>query len=304
MINLTNQFHKIVRQFALSIKSRLKPVLMAYSWLSIVGLCVVYRGLPPPILLLKVFCAVTGVALGMYLWNDVCDFKQDMVGKEIMDQSPSGRPLVRGLVSKRRMGVFSALLVVLGLTASALINIEVLLIQLAFLVVYIVYSTEPLRLKRIFLWKQVTVSIGGAIACLTAGLAAGIITIQLLYLTGLYVLFLMGVNPLGDLRDIESDRAGGVKTVPIVWGPGTTIRLALATFTASAATTWIGFYGLGFNIALPIIGTIVFAAFVYVVYPLLDQLSDLEYVVDRLYSRGLPLFFILHIAVLLGSIPL
>jgi len=279
-------------------------VLMAYSWLSIVGLFVTFRGIPPTILLLKLFLAVTGTAMGMYLWNDVCDFKQDMVGKEMMDQSPLGRPLVRGLVSKRRMEVFSALLVVLGLSASALINMEVLLIQLAFLVVYVIYSTEPFRLKRIFLWKQVTVSIGGAIACLSAGLAVGIISIQLLYLTGLYVLFLMGVNPLGDLRDMESDRAGGVKTVPIVWGPGATIRLALATFTASAATTWIGFFGLGFNVALPIIGTIVFLAFVYVVYPLLGHLSDLEYVVDRLYSRGLPLFFILHIAVLVGSLPL
>ena len=279
-------------------------VLMAYSWLSIVGLCVTFRGIPPTILLLKVFCAVTGMALGMYLWNDVCDFKQDIVSKEMIDQSPSDRPLVRGLVSKRRMGVFSALLVALGLTASALINLEVLLIQLAFLVIYIIYSTEPIRLKRIFLWKQVTVAIGGAIACLSAGLAAGIISIQLLYLTGLYVLFLVGVNPLGDLRDMDSDRAGGIKTVPIVWGPGFTLRLSLATFTASAATTWIGFYGLGFNVALPITGTIVFMAFVYVVYPLLGHLSDLEYVVDRLYSRGLPLFFILPIAALLGSLPL
>jgi len=277
---------------------------MTYSWLSIVGICIVYRGLPPPMLAVKLFFAMTGMALGMYLWNDVCDFTQDMVGKDMVDQSASGRPLIRKLVSKRRMGFFSTFLVALGLTASALINLEVLLIQLVFLVIYVIYSTEPIRLKRFFLLKQVTVAIGGAIACLTAGLAAGIITIQLLYLAGLYVLLIVGANPLGDIKDIESDRAGGVKTVPIVWGPGTTIRLSLATFTASAATTWIGFFGLGFNIALPIIGTIVCAAFAYVMYPLLSHLNDLEYMVNRLYSRALPLFFILQIAVLVGSLPL
>jgi len=304
MINLTDQLPKVIRQFALCVKSRMKVVIMIYSWLSIVGLFIVYRGLPPPMLAVKLFFAMTGMALGMYLWNDVCDLKQDMIGKEIVDQSSSGRPLVRGLVSKRRMGFFSTFLVALGLTASALINIKVLLIQLAFLVIYIIYSTEPLRLKRIFLWKQVTVAIGGAIACLSAGLAAGIITIQLLYLAGLYVLLVVGANPLGDLKDLESDRAVGVKTVPIVWGPGTTIRLALATFTASAATTWIGFYRLGFNIALPIIGTIVFITFTYVMYPLLSHLSDYEYMVNRIYSRALPLFFILQIAVLVGSLPL
>lgn len=282
----------------------MKIVLMSYSWLSVIGLFITFRGVPPTMLLLKVFFAVTGVALGMYLWNDVCDFKQDLVSMDMGDQSSSSRPLVRGLVSKRRAGVFSALLVILGLIASALINVEVLLIQSAFLVVYIIYSTEPIRLKRIFLWKQVTVAIGGAIACLSSGLAAGIITIQLLYLSGLFVLFVIGANPLGDLKDIESDRAGGIKTVPVVFGPEFTIKLALTTFTASAATTWIGFYGLGFNVALPIIGTIVLIAFVYVIYPLLSHLSDLEFVINRIYGRGLPLFFILQIAVLVGSLPL
>ncbi|MCW3988654.1 MAG: UbiA family prenyltransferase [Candidatus Bathyarchaeota archaeon] len=281
----------------------MKIVLMTYSWLSIISLCIVYRGLPPLILLLKLFCAVTGVALGMYLWNDVCDFKQDMVSMEIVDQSASVRPLVRGLISQRRAGVFSALLVALGLTASALINLEVLLIQLAFLVIYILYSTEPIRLKRMFYLKQVTVAIGGAIACISSGLAVGTISIQLLYLTGLYVLFIAGVNPLGDLKDIESDLAGRVKTVPTVFGSEFTIRLSLATFTACAATTWIGYSSLGFNIALPIIGSIVFLAWFYVMYPLLSHLSDLEYVINRIYSRGLPLFFILQIAVLLGSLP-
>ncbi len=302
-MSLITQLPKIIRQFAICVRSRLKIVLMTYSWLSVIGLFITFRGIPPSVLLLKVFFAMTGTALGMYLWNDVCDFKQDMVSKEIMDQSASGRPLARGLVSKLRMEIFSAILVVSGLTASALINLEVLLIQIAFIVLGLIYSTEPIRLKRIFLMKQVTVAIGGAIACLSAGLAVGFISIQLLYLTGLYVLFVVGANPLGDLKDIDSDRAGGVKTVPIVWGPGATLRLALATFTASAATTWIGFYRLGFNITLPIIGTIVLIAWFYVIYPLLGHLNDLEYMVNRIYSRGMPLFFILQIAVLVGSLP-
>jgi len=306
MVSLTNQLPKVVRQFALCVKSR-RIVIMIYSWLSVIGLCIVYRGIPPPILATKLFFAMTGMALGMYLWNDVCDYEQDIYGEGIEDFAPSGRPLGRGLVSKRRLGVFSVLLVVLGLTASALINLEVLLIQLVFLFVYVVYSTEPIRLKRIFLMKQVTVAIGGAIACLSAGLAAGIITIQLLYLTGLFFLLIAGSHALVDLRDIDSDRMDGIKTIPIVWGPRFTIRLALTTFTAAAATTWLGFYGLGFNIALPIIGTITLIAFFYMMYPLLGNLSDYEYreySVKKLYTRGLPLYFVLQIAVLLGSLPL
>lgn len=303
MISLTNRFPKVIRQFALCVKSRIKVVIMIYSWLSIIGLCIVYRGIPPIVLAVKLFFAMTGMALGMYLWNDVCDFKQDIFSEGAEDFVPSGRPLGRGLVSKRRMGVFSALLVVLGLMASALINLEVLLIQFAFLVLFFIYSAEPIRLKRIFLMKQFTVTIGGAIACLSAGLAAGAITPQLLYLTGLYILFTMGANPLGDLRDIESDRAGGVKTIPIVWGPRFALRLALVTFTASAFSTWLGFYRLGFNIALPILGTTVLVALIYFIYPLLAQIDDLTYVAEVVYNRGLPLLFLLELVVFLGSLP-
>ncbi len=200
------------------------------------------------------------------------------------------------------MKIFSALMATLGLTASALINSKVLIVQLIFLVLGFFYSTEPIRLKRRFLGKQGTVAIGGSIACLSAGLAAGIITIQLLYLTGLFVLFIVGVTPLGDLRDIEQDRLGSVKTIPVVWGQRTTIRLALATFTASAATTWIGFYDLGFNIVLPLLGTTVLLAMFYVLYPLLGNLLDYEYMLKAVYGRVLPLFILLQFTVLLGSL--
>ncbi len=306
MIRLTDQFPKFIRQFALCVISR-RIVLMIYTWLSIIGLFIVYRGFPPLMLAVKLFFAMTGMALGMYLWNDVCDFTQDTLDDEVKDFTPSGRPLGRGLVSKSRMEIFSAILVIFGLTFSAMINLDVLLIQVAFLVLYVIYSTEPIRLKRIFPMKQVTVAVGGTIACLSAGLAAGTITIQLLYLTGLFFLLTVGAHSLTDLRDIDSDRADGAKTIPILWGPQFTIKLALVTFTAAAATTWIGFIGLGFNIALPIIGTIAFLAFVYMMYPLLGDLSDYEYreySVKKLYTRGLPLFFLLQIAVLLGSLNL
>jgi len=299
---MSNQLHKIIRQFAICVKSR-KIVIGVYSWLSINSLFIVYRGLPPSMLIFKLFLAMTGMALGVYLWNDVCDYEQDISDEGVEGLAPSSRPLGMGLVSKRRMGVFSALLVAFGLTASALINIEVLLAQLVFLVLGLLYSTEPIRLKRFFFVKQVMTALGGSISCLSAGLAVGIISVQLLYLMGLFVLFIVGANPLGDLKDIESDRAGGVKTIPILFGPEFTIKLALTTFTAAAATTWIGYLRLGFNIALPIIGTIVFIAWTYVMYPLLSQLSDLDYVVKRSYSRGMPLFFLLQIAVLVGSLP-
>jgi len=301
MISLNDPLPKVIRQFALCVKSR-KETIMVYSWLSVIGLFITFRGLPPPILLLKLFFAMTGTSLGVYLYNDICDLEDDLVKGKIGDLTPASRPLGRGLVSKSRMRVFSTLMMTLGLTASALINSKVLIAQLIFLALGFAYSTKPIRLKRFFLTKQIITVMGGAIASLSAGLAAGTMTVQLLYLTGLYGLLSAGVSPLIDIKDMESDRIGGVKTIPIVWGPRFAVRLAIATFTASAATTWIGFYGLGFNIVLPILGTIVLVAMVYVVYPLLGRLVDSDYIFKAIYGRIIPLFFILQIIVLLGSL--
>ena len=300
-MSLTDQFSKFIRQFLLCVKSR-KEVIGVYSWISIIGLFITFRGLPPPLLILKLFFAMTGTALGVYFYNDICDLKEDLARGKILDLAPASRPLGRGLVSKRRMAVFSALMATFGLTAAALINSKVLLAQIVFLALGFVYSTEPIRLKRLFLWKQITIGLGGAIAIISAGLAAGIITIQLLYLMGLYVIFAAGFTPLLDIKDMESDRIGRVKTIPLVWGPGFTIRLALATFTASAVTTWIGFYGLGFNIVLPILGTVVLASLVYVVYPLLGSLENPEHMLKTVYGRFLPLYFLFQFIVLLGSL--
>ena len=275
---------------------------MVYSWFSVISLFITCREFPPPILLFKLFCAMTGTSFGVYFYNDICDIEEDLARGKILDFTPASRPLSRGLISKRRLGAFSVLMVTLGLTASSLINSKVLLAQLMFLALGIVYSTKPIRLKRFFLMKQVTIAIGGAIACLSAGLAVGIITVQLLYLTGLIVLFVAGFSPFLDINDMESDRIGMIKTIPIVWGPGFTIRLALATFTASAATTWIGFFGLGFNIVLPILGTVVLVAMAYVIYPLLGNLEDYEHMLKAIYGRVLPLFILLQFTVLLGSL--
>jgi len=275
---------------------------MVYSWLSVIGLFITFRGFPPPILLLKLFCTMTGTALGVYLYNDLCDLKWDLTRGKILDLTPASRPLSRGLVSKKMMRGFSALMAAFGLTAAALINSQVLLAQLMFLALGFVYSTESIRLKKVFLMKLFIAAIGGAIACLSAGLAAGIITVHLLYLAGFFVLFSVGVGSLLDIKDIELDRAGGFKTLPIVWGPGFTIRLALATFMACAFTTWIGFIGFGFNIVLPILGTTVLVSLVYVVYPLLGNLMDREYLLKTIYGRVFPFFFILQFTVLLGSL--
>lgn len=298
---MTIQLPKVIRQFAICVRSRTEAIII-YSWLSVISLFIVCRGFPPPILLLKVFCAITGTALGAYFYNDLCDFDDDMLGSELGASAPSNRPLLSGLVSKKIMGVFVVTMVVTGLIIGALVNTSVFLLQVMYLILNVLYSTEPIRLKKRFLFKQLTIALGGVIACLTAGMAVGVVTGHLSYLIVLYVAVVFGVNPLVDLRDMRGDSETGVKTIPIVWGPEFTIKLALATFVAMSISSFVAFYGLGFNVALPILGTTILLTWAYVIYPLLGNWRDYEYTEKAVYRRGLPLYFLLQLTVLLGSI--
>ena len=291
----------VLRQFVLCVRSRPEAIII-YSWLSVIGLFIVCRGFPPPILLLKVFFAMTGTALGAYFYNDLCDLEDDILGRELGASAPSDRPLGRGLISKRRMGAFAVTMAATGLIMGALVNTRVFLLQVMSLILNVLYSTEPIRLKKRFLFKQLTIALGGVIACLTAGMAVGIITGHLSYLMALYVAVVFGVNPLMDLRDMRGDSKTGVRTIPIVWGPEFTIKLALAMFVAISISSFVGFYRLGFNLALPILGTTIPLAWAYVTYPLLRYWRDYEYTEKAVYKRGLPLYFLLQLTVFIGSI--
>lgn len=277
---------------------------MIYSWLSVIGLFIACRGIPPLILILKLFGAMSGTALGVYFYNDICDLDDDIVSGALGNSAPSSRPLGQGMISNRRMMIFSAIVSTFGLLLAALINLQVLLLQIAFLILGIFYSTEPIRLKKRFLFKQVTIAVGGVIACLSAGMAIGSISGYLLYLTIIYVVIVFGINPLVDLRDMSGDRATGIKTIPVVWGPEFTIKLSLATFVAMIISFIVGFYRIGFNLALPILGTTIITAWAYVVYPLLGRWMDYEFTEKVVYEKGIILYFFLQICILIGSLPI
>lgn len=293
----------ISRQFAICVKSR-KEAILIYSWLSVIGLFIAYRGIPPLILILKIFLAMSGTALGVYFYNDICDLDDDIVSGELGNLAPSSRPLGKGMISNRRMMVFSAIVSAFGLLFAALINLQVLLLQIAFLIMGLFYSTEPIRLKKRFLFKQITIALGGVIACLSAGMAVGSISGYLIYLTIIYVVIVFGINPLVDLRDMSGDRATGIMTIPVVWGPEFTIKLALATFVAMIISFIVGFYRIGFNLALPLLGTTIITAWAYVVYPLLGRWMDYEFTEKVVYRKGIILYFFLQICILIGSLPI
>ena len=297
---------ELIISFAVCAKSR-REVVIIYTWPAFLCLLFASGIAPPSFKALKLVLAVIFVAFSVYFYNDIRDLEDDLKMRELSNQTQVGRasaPLGIGKISKSRLEKFALFSAIFGLLVAFTINMQVFILQLAYIVLGILYSTDPVRLKKRFLMKQTTIGAGLMIAHLTGGFAMGVINTPILFLMAVSAAMTIGINPLVDLRDIRGDRITGVKTVPVVWGPEMTVRLSLGVLAAIGAAYVLGYYGLGLNVTAPILGTIVVVTGFYVVFPLLKKWDDLGYLNRVLYRRILPLYISLQFVVLLGALPL
>jgi 4-hydroxybenzoate polyprenyltransferase len=277
---------------------------VAYTWSAFICLFLASRGIPPLIPALKIFIAMTFVSYGVYLYNDLMDLEDDLKGRDFGIIVPAERPLGSGRVSKREMAVFSLISFIIGLSAAYTINLKVFTLQLLYAILGFLYSTEPIKLKKRYLMKQLTIATGNVLAHLSGGLTLGSLNSAILYVTGVNFLIFFGVDPIVDLRDIEGDKVIGVKSFPVIWGPQLTVRLAIAVFIISGIATLVGYSRVGFNIAMPILFTLIVSAFIYVLYPLLKRWNDPSYLDFLIHKRLAPLYLLLQITPLIGILPL
>jgi len=290
----------VVKSYILCLKSRM-VVLFVYTWAA--GISLLLTGAPLSlIVILKTLLAVTFVSYGIYFYNDIMDLEDDLKNKELGNPIPASRPLGRGLVSKKRMALYASISSIFGLTLSYLINMQVFLLQLIYIFMGILYSTEPIKLKKRFLLKQLTMASGLAISHLTGGFALGIINLPIIYITILNAALAVGVSPIMDLRDISGDKKIGIKTFPVVWGPELTIRLAIGVLISSEIATIVGYSRIGFNISMPILFTVIVVTLIYVISPLIKKWNDPYYLNVTLHKKVIPLLQLLQLTAVIGII--
>jgi len=294
---------ELISSYTMCLKSR-KEVIAISLWPAFIALLLASRGVPPPIEALKLILGTTFMGYGVYFYNDLRDLEDDLINQELGNPNPASRPLGSGKISKSRMWKFTVLSAILGILITFTINIQVLFLQLAYLALGILYSTEPFRLKKRFLMKQFTIAAGCALAQLSGGLTLGIINIPILYLMAITACLAIGVNPLLDLRDMRGDEVIGVKSIPLVWGPEITVRLALSMLAAIGVASIIGYLRVGFNITFPILTSIIIITWMYVVFPLLRKWNNPIFVNKVVLKRVVPLVLIIQFIIFLGVLPL
>ena len=149
--------------------------------------------------------------------NQIYDLEIDRINKP-------KRPLPSGRVSTSDAWVFAAATYLLALVLAWLVapggRHECFWIVLVAVICTFIYSMPPLRTKRLGIWANITIAIPRGVLLKVAGWSSvkTIVGIEPWYIGAIFGLFLLGATTTKDFADMEGDRLGGCRTLPIQYG--------------------------------------------------------------------------------------
>jgi chlorophyll/bacteriochlorophyll a synthase len=84
----------------------------------------------------------------------------------------------------------------------------------------LLYSVPPFRTKRLGIWANVTIAIPRGVLLKVAGWSSvkTIVGVEPWYIGAIFGLFLLGATTTKDFADMDGDRRGGCRTLPIRYG--------------------------------------------------------------------------------------
>lgn len=147
--------------------------------------------------------------------NDIADQEIDLI-------SNSSRPLITGNLSISDLKQSSCIFLITSLIAGYLSGFYAFFYILAFTALYYIYSMPPTRFKQIPFFSSFLISLC-KLSCALAGFflisSSKVLAIfPTEAIVGIIVFFTLFTN-IRDLKDIEGDRAGGIKTLAVLFGP-------------------------------------------------------------------------------------
>ena len=149
--------------------------------------------------------------------NQIYDLDIDAVNKP-------KRPLPSGRLSMREAWWFTIATYVIALILAWMVapagRHECFWLVLVAVICTYIYSVPPLRTKREGIWANVTIAIPRGVLLKVAGWSAvkTVFGLEPWYIGAIFGLFLLGATTTKDFADMEGDRRGGCRTLPIQYG--------------------------------------------------------------------------------------
>jgi 4-hydroxybenzoate polyprenyltransferase len=209
--------------------------------------------------------------------NQIYDLDIDRVNKP-------RRPLPSGRLALRDAWVFTwaafALAWVLAWLADPIGRHECFWIVIFTSVLCWIYSAPPLWTKRRGFWANVTIAIPRGVLLKVAGWSTvrTILGLEPWYIGAIFGLFLLGAASTKDFADIEGDRVGGCRTLPILYGVEKAAWIIAPFFVLPFALIPIGVWRgvlTGNPVLLMILGPALILYGIYTVYLLVRRPEDL-----------------------------
>jgi len=210
--------------------------------------------------------------------NQIYDLDIDRVNKP-------KRPLPSGLLSVAQVWRFTNVTYALALVLAWLVapggrHECFWLVAVAVVCTYL-YSVPPFRTKRLGIWANVTIAIPRGVLLKVAGWSSvkTIVGVEPWYIGCIFGLFLLGATTTKDFADMEGDRRGGCRTLPIQYGvrraawmisPSFVIPFVMINVGAATRVLTGNFW------LLQILGAVMTAYGLYVLYLMLRRPEDLE----------------------------
>jgi geranylgeranylglycerol-phosphate geranylgeranyltransferase len=216
--------------------------------------------------------------------NQIYDLEIDRVNKP-------KRPLTSGRLSVAQAWGFSVVAYLLALVLAWLVvprpalsllkgRHECFWLVAAAVVCTLLYSVPPFRTKRLGIWANITIAIPRGVLLKVAGWSSvkTIVGLEPWYIGAIFGLFLLGATTTKDFADMEGDRLGGCRTLPIRYGVRRAAWMISPSFVVPFLMIPIGAWLhvlTGSFWLLQALGAVMTAYGVYVCYLMLRRPEDL-----------------------------
>ncbi len=181
--------------------------------------------------------AVVGILLAGPLVCATSQAVNDWYDREVDAINEPGRPIPSGRIPGRWGLALAILWTLLSLVVAATLGRWVFVAALVGLCLAWAYSAPPLRLKRNGWWGNAACGLcyeGLAWVTGTAAMLGGALpTAEVLWLALLYSLGAHGIMTLNDFKSMRGDREMGIRSLPVMLGPGRAAQVACAAMAGS-----------------------------------------------------------------------
>jgi len=233
----------------------------------------------PPLLVAPLIGSAMAALLnaGNNALNQIYDLEIDRVNKP-------KRPLPSGRLTIAQVWWFTNITYAVALVLAWLVapagRHECFWLVLVAVVCTYIYSVPPLRTKRLGIWANVTIAIPRGTLLKVAGWSSvkTIAGVEPWYIGAIFGLFLLGATTTKDFADMEGDRLGGCRTLPIQYGVRRAAWMISPSFVipflminVGAATRVLT----GNPVLLQALGAVMTAYGLYVLYLMLRRPEDL-----------------------------